>query len=121
MTKKTVPAYWPQIRRALLEDGSVARAATEFQVSERTVHRVKKHYRMGDHAPGTGLPLSPERRALAQQCLDDGWSYWQLRETYGFTHRTLVRNFPGYATPRPEAIEHATMARQLNRIGRIAA
>jgi len=39
--------------------------------------------------------ITKERLALAEKCLDEGWSFIEITRTYGITGVTLRRHFPG--------------------------
>jgi hypothetical protein len=47
--------------------------------------------------------MTPERLALIEQCLDDGWPFSEIVETYGVSHGTLKKYFPGRQMPKQEA------------------
>ena len=40
--------------------------------------------------------LTPERKALLDQCVEDGWPLIQMRKTHGFCHTTVKRHYPEY-------------------------
>jgi hypothetical protein len=43
----------------------------------------------------SGRPnITPERLALIQQCLDEGWPLIQITKTHGVCWRTMRRHFP---------------------------
>jgi hypothetical protein len=47
--------------------------------------------------------ISKERLAIAEQCLDDGWSFWQITQTHRISAKTLRRHFPGRGMDVKEA------------------
>lgn len=48
--------------------------------------------------------ITAERLALAEKCLDEGWSFNEIWKTHGITAVTLRRHFPGRGwTPREGA------------------
>lgn len=65
-----------------------------------------RRYRLDHPRPSTGRKpggnansgprLSPERKALLESCVLDGWPIRQIVETYGFTFSTIKKHHPDY-------------------------
>ena len=45
---------------------------------------------------GRGNHLKPERKALLQSCVLDGWSLLDMRRTHGFGPDTVKYHYPDY-------------------------
>lgn len=43
-----------------------------------------------------GRKLAPERKALLEQCVLDGWPIRQIIQTHGFGTRTVKKHHPDY-------------------------
>jgi len=43
-----------------------------------------------------GRKLTPERKALLDRCVLDGWPIRQIQETYGFNFQTVKKWHPEY-------------------------
>lgn len=43
-----------------------------------------------------GRKLAPERKALMDACVADGWPIRQMVETHGFNFSTIKRHHPDY-------------------------
>lgn len=56
--------------------------------------------------------ITRERLQLFEACLDDGWSFSQIRQTYGATWQTLNRHFPGRGMSRTEGARLGASARR---------
>jgi hypothetical protein len=39
-------------------------------------------------------PVTPEELAIMKQCVDDGWSLFEMRKTYGWHNVTVKKYFP---------------------------
>lgn len=63
----------------------------------------------------TGLQLSEERKAIAEKCLDEGWSYTEITRTHGLDYYTLRKYFPGRGWTQQQAVEHGVLIRTMNR------
>lgn len=57
--------------------------------------RVSSAYTRSMKTDTVGRPISPERLALAKECLDDGWPYVEITRTHGISGPTLRKYFPG--------------------------
>jgi len=40
--------------------------------------------------------IAPEKRALIEKCIEDGWPLIQIQRTHGVSWNTLRRRFPSY-------------------------
>lgn len=54
--------------------------------------------------------VSPERMALAAQCIEDGWPFSEIMRTHHFDFKTLARHFPGKAWTHKQVSQHGHMA-----------
>ena len=59
--------------------------------------------------------ISAERLAIAEQCLDDGWSFWQITQTHHIGAVTLRRHFPGRGMDVKEAAKVGYAAMKASR------
>lgn len=66
-------------------------------------------------AGGRGIRLTAERKALFEECLDDGWPFIQIQKTHNVSWHTLARLFPGRAMNPQDAARLAIAARTLKR------
>ncbi|QTF82150.1 helix-turn-helix binding domain protein [Arthrobacter phage Prairie] len=102
--------------RDLLATGlSAVEVGRRLGVSPRTVLRAKAEL---------GLPrreyvriggITEEDHARIRECLDAGWSFNELTRTYGYTHATLVRYYPGRGFTPQEASALGLATRAANR------
>jgi hypothetical protein len=49
--------------------------------------------------------ITEERLALAEKCLDEGWSFNEIWKTHGITAVTLRRYFPGRGWSQKQGAE----------------
>lgn len=64
-------------------------------------------------AGGRGIKVTPERKALFEECLADGWSFLQIQQTYHVSWITLNRLFPGRGMNLKEAAKLGGAARSV--------
>lgn len=68
-----------------------AELAERFECSVDTVRRTRN--RLG--IPSRARRLVGPLRERVEAALDDGWSFGEIFRTYGVTHETLRRHYPG--------------------------
>lgn len=59
-------------------------------------------------------PLLSGDLAIIKQCLDDGWPFSEIAETYGYTQNAVRRHFPGKGMPVKEAAALGWLVRKFN-------
>jgi len=57
--------------------------------------------------------VSPERLALCEQLLDEGWPFQEITRTHGVSYGSLRKYFPGRQWTNAEAGELGRLARKL--------
>lgn len=65
-------------------------------------------------AGGRGINVTPERKALFEECLNDGWPFIQIQKTYNVSWLTLNRLFPGRGMDLKEAAKLGAATRRAN-------
>jgi hypothetical protein len=58
--------------------------------------------------------MTPERKALFEKCLNDGWPFIQIQKTHNVSWHTLNRLFPGRAMDLKEAARLGAATRRAN-------
>jgi transposase-like protein len=91
---------------------SVAAIAARLGVHERTVSRWRVRTGVAQAAAGCTRRYTPEELTTFAQCLDDGWSFYEIRRTYGIGPGALRRHFPGRGWTRAQIAEYAVMVRR---------
>lgn len=102
--------------RALLSSGlSPRQTAARLEVSERTVLRARHELGLEIKTPvRAAAPLSEEDHARIRACLAESMSFNEIRRTYGYTHQTLARYYPGQGMDRREAASLGALVRHTN-------
>ncbi len=65
-------------------------------------------------AGGRGIATTPERKALFEKCLDEGWPFIQIQKTHNVSWHTLNKLFPGRSMDNTEAAKLGAAARKAN-------
>jgi hypothetical protein len=65
-------------------------------------------------AGGRGIPVTPERKALFEECLNDGWPFIQIQKTHHVSWVTLNKLFPGRAMDLKVAAKLGAATRRAN-------
>jgi uncharacterized protein YerC len=82
------------------EGWSITRLAAHFGVNEATISRLRRQHGAGMDARRM---MTPERREVIQEMLNDGWPYREIRRTEGVAMDTLRKHFPGQAWTQEQA------------------
>lgn len=61
-------------------------------------------------AGGRGIATTPERKALFEKCLDEGWTFFRIQKEHNVSWHTLNKLFPGRATPMSVAAKRGAAA-----------
>lgn len=102
--------------RELLEEGLPPRAvAARLGCHPRTVLRVQHELGL-PVAPGPSRRLlTEEDHAVIRECLAEGMPFAEITATYGYSHQTLARHYPGQGMP---PVEIGRLAAAINRANR---
>lgn len=86
---------------------TTAELAEHFNADPSSISRVKKQLGISQQHD-----LTPERLALAEQRLNDGWSFAEIHRTDGISLDSLTKYFPGRGWTPEQAAEYRALRRQ---------
>ncbi|UKH48343.1 helix-turn-helix DNA binding domain protein [Arthrobacter phage Lilmac1015] len=109
-----------EVRELLATGLTAVEVARRLGTTPRTILRAKADLGLPRKSYARSGGLSDEDHARIRECLDAGWSFNELGRTYGYTHATLSRYYPGRGMDPQEAASLGLLMRDANRAVREA-